>query len=134
MTDMINQYSGFNEELSKMMTLFGLGVCQFIVLLELMCYLSLYYWMKTDTDLESPMTQKSAQRKKHQNTITLTGQIVSFGIETVFIILFLIMMKATNWQHLQLSYMPIYADYMWCGITMTKIIASNDMRSFLLDD
>ena len=104
----------------KMNTL-GILVAQIILLLELFCYLTLFYWKKRDNHFDR-------NRRTVQNTITLTGQTLSFAMETIYVILISTLKTSSTDHH---SYITIYANFIWCLVTMTHICTSPDMmRSF----
>ena len=127
----INQYGDDPNSLAltKQMVEIHLALNQCVILIEVICYLLLYYRKKTDSLSSSPVvTQNMNKRRNRQNTITLTGQIISFAIETAFTVV-LIMVRTTTWLQ---GYMPIFVNVMWFSITVTQIITSSDMRRFLL--
>ena len=135
-SEVINLYDGADEDgikLGQKLTSLGLALVLGIILMELACYVVLFYWKKRDGQFSlSPMSRNLAKRKNHQNTITLTGQTVAFAIETTYTILLMILRKTVDWEYLKHGYMPIYANFMWFFITMTTIITSNEMRNFLV--
>ena len=115
----------------KELRTFGLILAQSIILLEGTCYVILYLWKKRDNLGTTPMSKKLAKRRNQRNTITLSGQIIGFAIETAYTVLLLILTKATESQILR-EYMPIYANFVWLVITMTQIVTSEELRGFLL--
>ena len=131
MSQQINSISIEKESiaLGKEMTKVGLYFSQMIMLLELICYLILFYWKKRDNNMER--NKNLAYRRICQNTITLTGQAISFATETIYVV-FLISLKIfTDSEYLKHSYIPIYANFIWCVVTMTHIFTSPDMMRSL---
>ena len=126
----INLYNGVDQDsfdFGKKIATFGLILVQSIILIEVTCYVVLYYWKKKDSlSHTTPMSKNMAKRRIHQSTITLSGQVVSFAIETTYL---LILRKTMGSMALE----PIYTNFMWFAITMTQIITSSELRSFLLD-
>ena len=113
----------------KMNTL-GMIVGQIILLLELFCYITLFYWKKRDNHFES--NKNLAHRRICQNTITLTGQTLSFAMETTYVILITFLKTSTDLEFLDHSYITIYANFIWCLVTLTHICTSPDMMRSLL--
>ena len=112
----------------KMNTL-GILVAQIILLLELFCYITLFYWKKRDNHFEN--NKNMASRRIGQNTITLTGQTLSFAMETTYVVLITFLKTSTDVDYLNHSYITVYANFIWCLVTMTHICTSPDMmRSF----
>ena len=130
-----NAYNGADQgsiKLAIRMASFGITLTSFVTLVEMICYVVLFYWKKWDTFKETPRSKNLAKIKYRQNAITLSGQITCFIIENTFIILYMVMRKTTEWEYLQHGYIPIYVTFMWFGITLTQIITSREMRSFIL--
>ena len=113
----------------KMNTL-GMLVGQIIILSELFCYLTLFYWKKRDNHFEN--NKNMASRRIGQNTITLTGQTLSFAMETTYIILITLLKTSTDLEFLDNSYLTVYVNFIWCLVTMTHICTSPDMMRSLL--
>ena len=111
------------------MNSFGILFAQIILLLELFCYITLFYWKKRDNHFES--NKNLAKRRICQNTITLTGQTLSFAMETTYVILITLLKTSTDLEFLDNSYLTVYVNFIWCLVTMTHICTSPDMmRSF----
>ena len=113
----------------KMNTL-GILVAQIILLLELFCYLTLFYWKKRDNHFEN--NKNMASRRIGQNTITLTGQTLSFAMETTYVVLITFLKTSTDVDYLNHSYITVYANFIWCLVTMTHICTSPDMMRSLV--
>ena len=130
-----NLYNGAKRDSIKWAIVigsFGVTLTSLVTLVEIICYVVLYYWKKRDTFKETPKRKNLAKRKNRQNAITLSGQITCFVIENTFVIQFTVIGKLTQWDFLQYGYMPIYATFTLFGITLTQIITSREMRGFLL--
>ena len=114
----INQYGEVEDSvgLAKQILGFQIVIMQSVIIGELICYMILYYRKKMDNLSASPMTKNLNKRRNRQHTITLTGQIISFAIETAFTIVLMIVRSTAGFEA---SYMPISLNVKWLSITLT---------------
>ena len=69
--------------LGQSLVLAGNIVLQLLILLELGCYIRIYVSLyQTDEKVKMSLTKKAFQSRRKKNVITLSGQIISFIMET----------------------------------------------------
>ena len=87
-------------------------------------------WKKRDNNLER--NKNLAHRRICQNTITLTGQALGFATETIYVVFLTVLKICTDSKYLKHSYIPIYANFIWCLMTMIHIFTSPDMMKSIV--
>ena len=101
------------------------------VLAELICYVILYYWKYLDSKFQR--NRNLTRRQNKLNSITMTGQSVTFALEIVYSIVFvqLILLKESGYHNVTFYYVMVYGLIAWTLMTWSQILASTDIRRYL---
>ena len=136
LAEIMHLYQGTPKEylqLSKALKINQLLFIDLAILAELICYIILYYWKYQDSRFQR--NRNLTRRQNKLNSITMTGQSVTFALEIVYSIVFvqIILLKdsISGYHNVSFFYVMVYGLIAWTLMTWSQILASTDMRRYL---
>ena len=135
LAEIMHLYQGTPKEsldLGKALKINRFIFIELAIFAELISYIFLYYWKYQDNRFER--NRHLTRRQNRLDSITLTGQSVSFALEFIYSVFYwqLILMKDSGYQFLENYYLMVYGVTAWTFMTWSQILASTDMRNYLL--
>ena len=125
MSKVVAHYNGEDMEILEMEdpTTNFITVAQMVIVIELTCYIILH-GLKYHDGFSGPRAE--ARIRNRRNCVTLTGQVICFGIELSYSILVKHFMGTSD-----IGMVPIITLLLWTLITITHILTSPNMRGHI---
>ena len=118
---------------------FGMKLLSFVILLGLVffiletcCYSAIFYLIFNHNTLNrANLPMKEINKRKHKNVVTLSGQLVSFIVESLVAITIQLMFRFSNEEKIvETSFFPIYVSIGTTAVSMSYYFSSHELKSY----